>query len=155
MWLGPSVSFDISYFHSGVYLVFVEKKKEPRIPTVSEMKIFCQVFLEQICRGGCGTAIGEYWGLQQSEIPHYIYLHPSVFSSTPESDTFPTHLCQQSTLDDDSNCVETLSSKSGRVKIWFKPCDDGTQRRIGKWLQFSENVINQLWRRPLATISCS
>ena len=87
--------------------VFVEKKKEPRIPTVSEMKIFCQVFLEQICRGGCGTAIGEYWGLQQSEIPRYIYLHPSVFSNSPESATFPTH--QQSTLDDDSKCVETLS----------------------------------------------
>lgn len=46
-------------------------------------------------------------------------------------------------------------SQKESFKIWFKPCDDGTQRRIGKWLQFSENVINQLWRRPLATISCS
>ena len=105
----------MSYFHSRVHLVFVEKKNEPRIPTVSEMKIFCQVFLEQICRGGCGTAIGEYWGLQQSEIPHYIYLHPSVFSNSPESATFPTHVYQQLTMDDDSKCVETLSSKSGRV----------------------------------------
>ena len=99
--------------------VFVEKKKEPRIPTVSEMKIFCQVFLEQICRGGCGTAIGEYWGLQQSEIPQYIYSHPSVFSNSLESATFPTHLYQHSTLDDDSNCVETLSSKSGKSRSKF------------------------------------
>ena len=46
-------------------------------------------------------------------------------------------------------------SQEESFKIWFKPCDDGTQRRIGKWLQFSENVINQLWRGSFATISCS
>ena len=59
-----------------------KEKKISVSPTVSEMKIFCQVLLEQICRGGCGGAIGEYWGLQQSEIPHYFFYQIPQFSVT-------------------------------------------------------------------------
>ena len=59
------------------------------------------------------------WGVLGSSTvwdPSLFFLsNPSVFSNSPESATFPTHLYQQSTLDDDSNCVETLSSKSERV----------------------------------------
>ena len=59
------------------------------------------------------------WGVLGSSTvwdPSLFFLsNPSVFCNSPESATFPTHLYQQSTLDDDSNCVETLSSKSERV----------------------------------------
>ena len=59
------------------------------------------------------------WGVLGSSTvwdPSLFFLsNPSVFCNSPESATFPTHLYQQSTLDDDSNCVETRSSKSERV----------------------------------------
>ena len=141
-------------FRNSSCVFFVEKKKRT---AVSEMKIFCQVLLEQICRGGCGGAIGEYWGLQQSEIPHYFFYQIPQFSVTLLKVLRFQHI---SINNQPWMMILTAlklfpQSQKESFKIWFKPCDDGTQRRIGKWLQFSENVINQLWRRPLATISCS
>ena len=84
-------------------------------PACQRWKYFARFCWSRFAEGDAAGQLGSI-GVFNSLRSLAIFLsNPSVFSNSPENATFPKHLYRQSTLDDDSNCVETLSSKSERV----------------------------------------